>query len=102
MAFKGGRRWLCSHERPWLAVRAGDKREEGMAALSHQKKHLNRASNAHLSFSPHNVERRRMASAAGEPLRQSHTTERDNECDDAPRRRAAPFDGHDPHGRWPG
>src|ERR1700733_10825169 len=35
-------------------------------------------------------------------LRQSHTAERDNECDDAPRRRAAPFDGHDPHGRWPG
>jgi hypothetical protein len=24
-----------------------------------------------------------MASAAGQPLRQSHTTERDNECDDA-------------------
>ena len=22
----------CSHERPWLAVRAGDKREESMAA----------------------------------------------------------------------
>ena len=69
---------------------------------SHQKKRLNRSSNARLSLSPHNVERRRMASAAGEPLRQSHTTERDNECDDAPRRRAAPFGGHDPHGRWPG
>src|ERR1700733_15719772 len=65
------------------------------------KKRLNRASNARLSFSPHNVGRRRMASAAGEPLRQSHTTERDNECDDAPRRRAAPFDGHDPMAAGP-
>jgi uncharacterized membrane protein YkoI len=28
--------------------------------------------------------------------------ERDNEGDDAPRRRAVPFDGHGPSGRWPG